>query len=183
MPNGQAAVYAFYGWDPAAYLLPDMHPRLAWEVQMGPAAFPEPLPIAGMPGLHASSARVHRKILPYVEQTFAAIHAAGLWHAMAPWGGAYNFRLKRNGTGLSMHALGCAFDLDPEHNPMREGIVSDLVGELRGLALVQALRDAAKVKPLPFALSLDLARLLVQLGWTWGAEFSDVMHWQWARSI
>lgn len=183
MPTGQAAVYAFYGWDPDAYLLPDMHCRFGWESKMGPAAFPEPLAVAGMPGRTANAARMHRTLIPYAEATWAAVHAAGLWHAMAPWGGAFNFRVKRNGQSLSMHALGAAFDLDPMGNPMRDGIVTDLVGELRGMALVQALRDQARVKPLPFTLSLDLAQLLVQLGWTWGAEFDDPMHFQFGRGI
>jgi hypothetical protein len=34
------------------------------------------------------------------------------------FGGAYNFRLMRGSTKLSMHSYGCAIDLDPEANPM-----------------------------------------------------------------
>lgn len=34
------------------------------------------------------------------------------------YGGAYNFRLMRGSTKLSMHSYGCAIDLDPEANRM-----------------------------------------------------------------
>lgn len=45
----------------------------------------------------------------------AALKAAGL----DQFGGVYNFRPKRGGSSLSMHAYACAIDLDPVHNPFK----------------------------------------------------------------
>lgn len=37
------------------------------------------------------------------------------------WGGCYNYRKMRGGTGWSTHAYGAAFDLDPDMNQLRWG--------------------------------------------------------------
>ena len=39
-------------------------------------------------------------------------------HGLHLYGGAYNFRLMRGSTRLSMHSYGCAIDLNPTGNPL-----------------------------------------------------------------
>jgi hypothetical protein len=70
-----------------------------------------------------SSIRIHKKCAESLSRVLSIIwknygehqtniEAGGL-HL---YGGAYNFRMKRGGSTLSMHSYGCAIDLDPEHN-------------------------------------------------------------------
>lgn len=69
------------------------------------------------------------------------------------YGGAYNFRLKRGGTTLSMHSYGCAIDLDPQHNQF---------GARHG-AMPPGVVNAFRAE-----------------GWTWGGSWlkPDFMHFQ-----
>lgn len=119
-------------------------------------------------GTHArvSSVRVHRLCAESLSRVFAAIwEASGRSQAqIEAWGchlfgGAYNFRLMRGGTRLSMHSYGCAIDLDPERNAM--GNRNPNFGSIR--VVRQAFDDE---------------------GWEWGGDWSspDGMHWQAART-
>jgi hypothetical protein len=86
-------------------------------------------------------------------------------HHMHLYGGAYNFRLKRGGHTLSMHAFGCAIDHDPENNPM--GKPWEVTGMIPTF-VIKAYKDE---------------------GWIWGGDFADynsmarddAMHFQAAR--
>ncbi len=71
------------------------------------------------------------------------------------YGGAYNYRLMRGGSRLSMHSWGCAIDLDPARNGLND--------------------------PTPnFANIPEVLKAFEKEGWTWGGEWSrpDGMHWQ-----
>jgi hypothetical protein len=71
------------------------------------------------------------------------------------FGGAYNFRVMRGGSSLSMHAYGCAVDFDPARN----GFGS----RNPYLAKCPAVLEAFKRE-----------------GWTWGGTWKkpDGMHFQ-----
>lgn len=116
--------------------------------------------LAWSPKDQVKSLRIHKKcanslstvlqdIFDAYERSQAKIEAAGL-HL---YGGAYNFRLKRGGTTLSMHSYGCAIDLDPEHNGF---------GAEHG------------------TMPKDVVALFRAQGWVWGGTWSkpDWMHFQ-----
>lgn len=80
------------------------------------------------------------------------------------YGGCYNYRLMRGGSQLSMHAFGCAIDLDPQRNYLGDSTpFFESIHQVRG-----AFHDE---------------------GWTWGGDWDgdndvrderrpDGMHWQ-----
>jgi len=74
------------------------------------------------------------------------------------FGGAYNYRVKRGGTELSMHAYGVAIDLDPERN---------------------AMGDTTPAMP------KFVVEAFERRGWVWGGRWKgrncDGMHFQRAR--
>lgn len=73
------------------------------------------------------------------------------------FGGAYNFRLMRGSTKLSMHSYGCAIDLDPEANRM-------------GLEY----KEDSGMMP------MAVVRIFQNEGWKWGGRWSrpDAMHFE-----
>jgi hypothetical protein len=80
---------------------------------------------AGQP---VTALTIHRKCAESLSRVLAAVWLASgknqavidSW-GVSTFGGTYNYRLKRNSNTLSMHAYGCAIDLDPEHKPMGQG--------------------------------------------------------------
>lgn len=76
---------------------------------------------------------------------------------MHMFGGAYNFRLMRGATKLSMHAYGCAIDLDPEANRMGRPYK-----EMHGM--------------MPMA----VVNIFKAEGWAWGGAWKrpDAMHFE-----
>ena len=106
--------------------------------------------------------RIHRKCEGSLVVVLTRIwDAAGKKEAkIKEWGmhlyaGAYNFRLMRGGTKLSMHSWGCAVDFDSARNAF--GDVTP------NFATIPALLDA-----------------FASEGWTWGGKWKkpDGMHWQ-----
>lgn len=77
------------------------------------------------------------------------------------YGGAYNFRVMRGGSSLSMHSWGCAIDLDPARNAFH-----DQHGHFCG-------------SDIPVVAAFEAE------GWTWGGRWEgrscDPMHFQAAR--
>ena len=108
--------------------------------------------------------RVHKKCAESLKRCLEAVWvAAGKkqsvvdgWGASI-YGGAYNFRLKRGGTSLSMHSWGCAIDLDPARN---------------------GFGDKTPAMPREVIAALEAE------GWEWGGHWSkpDGMHFQAART-
>lgn len=84
--------------------------------------------------------------------TQAAIEA----HNMHQFSGCYNFRPKRGGGSLSVHAYGAAIDLDAEHNPFRTK---------------------------HFSMPAEVIKIFTDLGADAGAHWNppDAMHFQFAR--
>jgi len=81
----------------------------------------------------------------------------GCMKPVLPYGGSFNYRLIRGGNTLSMHAYGCAIDVDVERNPM--GHLSQYGFHAKS--------------PLVLAFKAE--------GWTWGGDFvsrPDPMHFQ-----
>lgn len=76
-------------------------------------------------------------------------------------GGAFNFRLMRGGSNLSVHSWGAAIDLDPERNGLGR-------------------RYAESLGMMPMA----VVEIFAGEGWEWGGRWSrpDAMHFQAARS-
>ena len=72
--------------------------------------------------------------------------------------GCYNFRAKRGGSTLSMHAFACAIDWDAEHNPFRS-------------------------KKFFFKRDTPLIANFIAEGCVWGGDWTnpDAMHVQYAR--
>lgn len=113
--------------------------------------------------------RVHRRVSDSLRRVFQRIwEAAGQdqsvvnsWGASA-FSGAYVFRNKRGGATLSMHAYGCAIDLDAPRNGM--GNTRPNFGRPGPNAVVHAFEAE---------------------GWTWGGRWSgrncDGMHFQASR--
>ena len=109
--------------------------------------------------------RVHRLVAPSLAKILnriwevygknqKAIEAVNL-HLI---GGGYNWRQMRGISRLSMHALGCAVDLDPDHNGLGD--------------------------PTP-AMPMKVVEIFEEEGWIWGGRWSvqrrDGMHFQAAK--
>lgn len=118
-------------------------------------------------GVPIKGIRIHRKCAASLLDALTGIwNAAGHdqakvdeWGASI-YGGAYNYRLMRGGTRLSMHSWGCAIDLDPARNGFRD--------------------------PTPRFLQYpQVYRAFEAQGWTWGGRWKgdscDGMHFQAAR--
>jgi hypothetical protein len=149
---------AFYG-DPRGR---DGRPSATWEREHLVRISPPWTLVTAWDFAPVRSISVHRACAPSLERVFAAIWArAGqsedqirTW-GMHLFGGAYNFRLMRGGTRLSMHSWGCAVDFDPARNGFGDATPN--------FALVPAVLQAFDAE-----------------GWTWGGRWRtpDGMHWQ-----
>jgi len=109
-----------------------------------------------------SGVRIHKKC----ESSLLAV-LAKIWDAsgnseakIKEWGmhlyaGAYNFRLMRGGSKLSMHSWGCAIDFDSARNAFGDSTPN--------FATIPVVLDA-----------------FASEGWTWGGNWKkpDGMHWQ-----
>lgn len=108
--------------------------------------------------------RVHRLVADSLTRVLDALWAAsGRSQAtiddwgVSIFGGAFNYRLMRGGSSLSMHSWGCAIDLDPDRNGFHD--------------------------PTPrFAQLPQVVRAFKDEGWVWGGDWSakmrDGMHFQ-----
>jgi hypothetical protein len=112
---------------------------------------------------------IHRKCADSLSRVLAAIRDAAAreprlldeWGANV-FGGAYVYRVMRGGSRLSMHAYGCAIDLDPARN---------------------AFHDETPHFALPPA---AVVKAFESEGWEWGGRWKDRacdgMHFQAART-
>lgn len=137
-----------------------------WEREnLVPVVPPYQMFYAGKP---IKTLRFHKKAAPALLAALQTINnlAGGDKKLLTQWGvnvygGGYNFRLKRNSNSLSMHAYGCAIDLDPVRNGM-----GDTTPELAKYPqIVKAFVDQGAVWG----------------GW-WHGSSCDGMHFQFART-
>ncbi|WP_338848304.1 M15 family metallopeptidase [Massilia sp. W12] len=108
------------------------------------------------------SIKVHKKCADSLQKVFSIIwNNAGMqqdkineW-GMSLYAGAFNFRMMRNGTRLSMHSWGCAIDFDSARNSFGD-------------------------KTPNFALIPQVLEAFASEEWTWGGNWRtpDGMHWQ-----
>lgn len=106
--------------------------------------------------------RVHKKCAESLLRVLNAIWVASgknqkvvdEWGA-SKYAGCYNYRLMRGGSSLSMHSYGCAIDLDPANNGLRDSTPR-------------------------FAHYPEVVKAFHDEGWEWGGPWSnyDGMHWQ-----
>jgi hypothetical protein len=76
-------------------------------------------------GKRVTKSRCHKKVAASLLRILTAIgeRGAGTREIMEPaedYGGIFNFRNKRGGTSLSVHAWGAAIDLDADDNTFRD---------------------------------------------------------------
>jgi len=115
-PDGRAAVISTFG-DISKFIRSDGTLSPKWETQMiRRITLPKPLPLSGEPAVKVTRVTVHKLIADLLRDTLQAIHDAGKWSALSPYGGGFNFRPKRTANELSLHSWGIAWDFDPEHN-------------------------------------------------------------------
>jgi len=111
-----------------------------------------------------SRIRVHKKVALSLLSVLHKIH--GLYDGdqkkiehdrLHLFGGAYNFRLMRGGTRLSMHSYGCAIDIDPVNNPLGKAWA-----------------------PNSGMIDMEVVRVFEDAGWTWGGRWHrpDCQHFQ-----
>lgn len=115
-------------------------------------------------GTPIKTIRVHKKCAESLLRVLNALWvAAGKKQSVidewgvSTYGGAYNFRLMRGGSNLSMHSWGCAIDLDPARNGLGDSTPR-------------------------FANYPQVIKAFSDEGWEWGGSWSaggrDGMHWQ-----
>ncbi|WP_338663716.1 M15 family metallopeptidase [Pararoseomonas sp. SCSIO 73927] len=120
------------------------------------------------PKLPIRKIRVHWRVAESLQRVFASIlsgYGGSTDRIIAArlhlYGGAYNFRLIRGGSSLSMHAYGAAIDLDPERNGLGKPWKPD---------------SGMMARPVVEAFKAE--------GWVWGGDWEnrpDAMHFQAAR--
>jgi hypothetical protein len=153
-PNGLNAIIATFG-NLAAYVRPDgtIDPR--WESErMQAVPIPFSMPLAWDTKVRVSSVRVNKGLVEVVKDTFKALNDRGLAPQIKTFGGAYNYRPKRNSNKYSTHSWGIALDFNTATNPM--GSRGDMP-----MAVVEVFRE---------------------FGWKWGGDWigrnCDPQHFQ-----
>jgi hypothetical protein len=161
-PHGRAAIYEWAGWEPAVHLGTDGKAIPMWEALfITRIELPEALPY--LDGRFVTKVAVHKRAADPARRAFDQIHAAGLWDFLNPYGGGFEFRRVRGQSVLSMHALGLAFDFDPDDNPYKGDPDESRLGSTgEGRAVI---------------------RMFEINGWYWGGRFTkhpDAQHFQFA---
>jgi len=94
-------------------LLPSWEERYIARINL-----PEPVPYAFDPKVSITRVTVHVALADVVRRMYWKIHDAGMFPALGPYGGGYQYRANRNDhTRVSLHAWGLAWDWDPEKFP------------------------------------------------------------------
>jgi hypothetical protein len=152
----------FYG-DPS-YRASGDRPNASWEsANLVRVSAPFKMYYAGK---LVQSVRIHRKCAESLTRIFAAIWGAAgkSQKVIDQWGvstyaGTFNYRPKRGGSVLSMHAYGCAIDLDPARNAHHDTTPNFAIGPQH-----------------------KVVEIFEAEGWTWGGRWKgrscDGMHFQ-----
>ena len=155
-PNGWEEIKRYYGWSDA-----DLADVKAWAARsLITVDAPAPMFYGADP---VRRIYCHRAIADELLETFHEVIAAGLWRVIQNYSGCYVFRLKRNGTRLSMHSFGAAIDFDAPHNMMGTALERTTIGGTKE--------------------GREVVDIFEARGWTWGGRFPtpDAMHFQWAK--
>ena len=154
VPHGLQGIIASFG-DLYDYIRDDGTLDPHWENQnMLLAPLPFPIPLDWDPGKTVTRIRCHKLLVPLYQAVFAEIVAQGLKPALKTYGGAYQYRAKRNGAKPSTHSWGIAIDFNVSSNPMGR----------------------------PGDMDPRLVALMERFGFVWGGRWSgrskDPMHFQ-----
>lgn len=105
---------------------------------------------------HKACASSLHRILTKIAEYFGSEQAIEA-NRMHMYGGAYNFRLMRGSTKLSMHSYGCSIDLDPASN-----------------GLGRAYKESMGMMP------MAVVEIFKAEGWAWGGRWKrpDCMHFE-----
>jgi hypothetical protein len=134
-PHGLAQIKRVFGdIDHFVKTGPDGRPRLDAEFEKAYIAvvkMPFALPLAGHPGECVNSFKCHKLLAPKFDTLFKKIFDSDLEYLLNSFGGCFQFRHKRSGSGLSTHSWGIAIDLNPETNS--PGLNGDMREEIIGV--------------------------------------------------
>lgn len=158
----QSELRSFYGNpDTDANGLPDP----AWEkANLTNVAPPYRMVLAWNVGQAIKTIRVHKKcalsllsVLQKVNGLYEGDQAKLEDARLHLYGGAYNFRLMRGGSRLSVHSWGAAIDIDPSNNPLGKHWV-----------------------PHEGMIDMRVVEFFEQAGWIWGGRWHrpDCQHFQ-----
>ncbi len=115
-PNGIEEIRKFYG-DPRPYIRPDGTVYADWERHtLALCELPAPLPLSWDHEQKVRRIRCHHLLVDAFGAAFRTLYDAGNWGLLYEFGGCYNFRPKRTGAKLSLHAWGAAVDLNVATN-------------------------------------------------------------------
>lgn len=98
--------------------------------------------------------KVHKLLVPFLEDVFYLLEKQGINYQIKVAYGYCNRNI-RGGNTKSMHAFGCAIDINPEKNPMGPRLITDM--------------------PVSFI------KCWKQVGFNWGGDYSnrkDAMHFE-----
>lgn len=102
---------------------------------------------------------LHKRVMPHFEALISAWEEAGLLSKILTWNGGYVPRFRRGQAEkrvLSAHSWGSAFDINARWNPFRKpSAPENATGSVR-----------------------ELVAIARRLGWTWGGDFNDPMHFE-----
>lgn len=151
---------AFYG-NPRGRFIVHADPK--WESEnLIFTSLPFTMQFGGKP---VTKIRIHKKCATSLRRVFNAMMAAyGTQEALDEAGvtefdGSYTYRVMRGGSHLSMHAYGCAIDINAPRNPFRS-------------------------RKFLFQPDSPIVKCFEAEGWTWGGRWKggpDAMHFQGAR--
>lgn len=126
-------------------------------------SIPTPFPMF-YDGRRIHSLRCHKKVAESLSRVLASIGKGfgsdrGIMEEAEDYGGCFNFRNKRGGSSLSIHAWGAAIDLDADDNTFRDHW------------------------PLTADMPLEIIEAFAREGWVSAAAFwgYDAMHFQATR--
>jgi len=101
-------------------------PNITGDGYLETLILPYPMRLAWDTEHKTSRIRCHKLIVPNMTAALADVLSAYGYDRIVElgidlYGGVFNYRKKRGGSTMSMHAWGLAIDLDPSHNQLKWG--------------------------------------------------------------